>query len=198
MADGPPREDPSRRRASFDETPTHAGRARSKERGNAASRRHDRARASEARLAVRRTHLATPSFPSFESRVGRPGRRRGARLAQNPPGFSSLATCAASDARERFSGGAVDLPLVTQDDTAHVEAALRGRGGFAKRGRGQRRERGSGRWIRESARRLTETLNDTRPSRHGNGRRWPRARSEGLRTRMESVTMTLTEWIRRP
>jgi hypothetical protein len=57
---------------------------------------------------------------------------------------------AASDTRERFGGGAVDVPLVTQDDTAHVEAAWGGRGGFAKTGRGQRRERGSGRWIREA------------------------------------------------
>jgi hypothetical protein len=52
--------------------------------------------------------------------------------------------------------------------------------------------------IRESARHLPETLNDTRPPRHGNGRLGPRARSAGPRARVESVSMTRTEWIRRP
>ena len=161
---------------------------------------HDRAcsggRATPERLANGSRHAIVPAF-RISRRSSRSPPRRASR-AKNPPGFSSLATCAASDARERFSGGAVDVPLVTQNDTAHVEAAWRWRGGFAKRGRGQRRQRGSGRWIRESARHLPETLNDKRPPRHGNGRLGPRARSAGPRARVESVSVTRTEWIRRP
>ena len=156
-------------------------------------RRESDARTTRERLSTRHrsrvSSLASVVPVAAEARVSR---------EKNPPGFSSLATCAASDARERFSGGTVDVPLVTQNDTAHVEAAWRWRGGFAKRGRGQRRQRGSGRWIRESARHLPETLNDTRPPRHGNGRLGPRARSAGPRARVESVFMTRTEWIRRP
>jgi hypothetical protein len=156
-------------------------------------RRESDARTTRERLSKRHrsrvSSLASVVPVAAEARVSR---------EKNPPGFSSLATCAASDARERFSGGTVDVPLVTQNDTAHVEAAWRWRGGFAKRGRGQRRQRGSGRWIRESARHLPETLNDKRPPRHGNGRLGPRARSAGPRARVESVSMTRTEWIRRP
>jgi hypothetical protein len=102
-------------------------------------RRESDARTTRERLSKRHrsrvSSLASVVPVAAEARVSR---------EKNPPGFSSLATCAASDARERFSGGTVDVPLVTQNDTAHVEAAWRWRGGFAKRGRGQRRQRGGG------------------------------------------------------
>jgi len=160
-------------------------------------------------LAVPRAHRTTSCAQRLDVRLASlrwrswPARR----LRENPGFVHPLAKARGEYVRAERHGGGIDLPLVTQDDTAHVEAARGKWGGFAWGERGQRRERGGddGASIRGGGRhraknpKRREAINarERTPETTSDVQRSPRAREGVTRIthRVDSPPMMTSVWL---